>query len=100
MGWIVALNPDFGQVEVDQAVLNLTVFETYYHGENALFFLKGHRYFHLVILLISPDALFYSRRIGKKPSSSFNLLDSGYTFVESPQTTRILGAGKFSGKNR
>jgi hypothetical protein len=94
----VALNPDFGQVEVDQAVLNLTVFETYYPEKRPLF-LEGAQIFSFGNTFDNQQLrLFYSRRIGKRPSSPVNFPDSGFTFVESPQTTHILGAGKFSGK--
>jgi hypothetical protein len=92
----MAINPDFGQVEVDQAVLNLTVFETFY-PEKRPFFLEGSQFFSFGNTFDNQKLLlFYSRRIGKKPSVPGPNPD--YAFVETPQATKILGAGKFTGK--
>ncbi len=56
--------PDFGQVEADPAVLNLSPFETFY-DEKRPFFIEGSRFFQM------PNFnLFYSRRIGTGGSSS------------------------------
>jgi len=52
------VNPDFGQVEADETILNLSVFETWY-PEKRPFFLEGFKIFE------TPFDLFYSRRIGK-----------------------------------
>ena len=93
-----AINPDFGQVEVDQAVLNLTVFETFY-PEKRPFFLEGSQIFSFGTLFDNRSLnLFYSRRIGKQPFPPGGVPDSGYFFVNKPQTTTILGAGKFTGR--
>jgi hypothetical protein len=52
------VQPDFGQVESDPALLNLSPFETFYE-EQRPFFVEGARFFE------HPDyRLFYSRRIG------------------------------------
>ncbi|MBI4547288.1 MAG: carbohydrate binding family 9 domain-containing protein [Ignavibacteriae bacterium] len=94
----LAINPDFGQVEVDQAVLNLTVFETFY-PEKRPFFLEGSQVFSFGNVFDQRQLrLFYSRRIGKRPVSPPDKPDSGYIFVEHPQTTTILGATKLTGK--
>lgn len=91
----VAINPDFGQVEVDQAVLNLTVFETFY-PEKRPFFLEGSQLLSFGNVFDSRELLlFYSRRIGSRPSA---VPDSDFQFTETPQTARILGAGKLTGK--
>ena len=64
----LAVNPDFGQVEVDQAVLNLTVFDTYY-PEKRPFFLEGSSFFTFGNAFDNRDLrLFYSRRIGREPT--------------------------------
>ena len=55
------INPDFGQVEADPAVLNLSVFETFF-PEKRPFFLEDSRTFVLPYSQV-PD--FYSRRIGQ-----------------------------------
>jgi hypothetical protein len=92
-----AINPDFGQVEVDQAVLNLTVFETLY-PEKRPFFLEGNSIFTFGNSFDNqPLNLFYSRRIGRTPTIP-HPLPPGEHFVDDPQVTRILGAVKFTGR--
>ena len=92
----LALNPDFGQVEVDQAVLNLTRFETLY-PEKRPFFLEGAQAFAFGTMFDNKQLhLFYSRRIGAKPT--IPAADSGYAFLDEPQVTTILGAAKFTGR--
>ncbi len=61
----VALNPDFGQVEADQVVQNLTTFEVQY-PEKRPFFLEGLDLFQAVGTgrETIPQQMFYSRRIG------------------------------------
>lgn len=60
------LNPDFGQVEVDEAVINLSAFETFF-PEKRPFFLEGADVFATASTNDDSDAtrLFYSRRIGQ-----------------------------------
>jgi uncharacterized protein DUF5916/cellulose/xylan binding protein with CBM9 domain len=86
------VNPDFAQVEQDPAVLNLTVFETFF-PEKRPFFLEDSRTF------IPPRRqfrLFHSRRIGQRPGRF--ALQSGDRLVERPDETTILGAVKVTGK--
>ncbi|MBI1807739.1 MAG: carbohydrate binding family 9 domain-containing protein [Ignavibacteria bacterium] len=93
----MAINPDFGQVEVDQSVLNLTVFETRY-PEKRPFFLEGARLFTFGESFDNQSLqLFYSRRIGRKPTLA-RPPTPGYTFSQNPQTTTILGAMKLTGR--
>lgn len=56
----VAVNPDFGQIESDPAVLNLDAFEVFF-DEKRPFFVEGQQYYQFGI---SGGDLFYSRRIG------------------------------------
>jgi len=92
----LAVNPDFGQVEVDQAVLNLTHFETFY-PEKRPFFLEGAQQFAFGTMFDNKSLqLFYSRRIGVKPT--IPLPDSGYAYLDPPQVTTILGAAKVTGR--
>jgi hypothetical protein len=56
----VTLNPDFGQVESDPAVLNLTAFETVFE-ERRPFFVEGSQIYEF---RVGPGELLYSRRIG------------------------------------
>ncbi|MFH0733340.1 MAG: DUF5916 domain-containing protein [bacterium] len=95
------INPDFGQVEVDPAVLNLTAFETYYN-EKRPFFLEGTTIFDFGYggannnwgFNFNWPSLFYSRRIGQSPRGSVDDAD----YVDFPTETRILGAAKLTGK--
>jgi hypothetical protein len=86
------INPDFGQVEQDPAVLNLTVFETFF-PEKRPFFLEDSRTF------VPPYGifqLFHSRRIGRTPGR-FALADDE-TAIDEPEQTTIIGAAKLTGK--
>ena len=85
-------NPDFAQVEQDPAVLNLSVFETFF-PEKRPFFLEGSRTFRLPY---GQFPLFHSRRIGARPGRL--ALESGDRLVEQPDETTILGATKLTGK--
>jgi len=84
------INPDFGQVEADPAQLNLTAFETFFQ-ERRPFFLEGMSIFQFGQ---DPEQLFYSRRIGRPPQLS-GLAPDG---VDVPGASRILGAGKLTGR--
>ncbi len=93
------INPDFGQVEVDRAVLNLTVFETLF-PEKRPFFVEGSNVFSFGVTSVNSGfPLFFSRRIGRRPAGS-GMVSSmpGTTVIENPQTTSILGAAKISGR--
>ncbi|HEV2148446.1 MAG TPA: DUF5916 domain-containing protein [Longimicrobiaceae bacterium] len=93
------LNPDFGQVEVDPAELNLSAFETFY-SERRPFFLEGADAFQFgrtrANVMTSLPRLFYSRRIGQAPMRTLG--GSGYAYVDAPQQTTIAGAAKLSGR--
>jgi len=84
------VNPDFGQVEADPAVLNLTAFETFY-PERRPFFLEGNGIFSA-----PGSSLFYSRRIGRRPGRFPIPEDS--KLIGKPDFTTILSAVKLSGK--
>jgi hypothetical protein len=94
-----AINPDFGQVEVDQAILNLTVFETFY-PEKRQFFIEGAPLFEFGSTADdSPLRLFFSRRVGQRPSgSAFVTAPQGGRIEKNPLTTTILGAAKVTGR--
>ena len=57
------VNPDFGQVEADELILNLTNFEPFF-PEKRPFFTHGMELFESVGGESAPQRLFYSRRIG------------------------------------
>jgi hypothetical protein len=88
------VNPDFGQVEADPSVLNLTVYETFYE-EKRPFFLEGKNIYDFDF---KSDLLFYSRRIGHSPSYYPELGENEY--ARTPDNTSILGAVKVSGKSK
>jgi hypothetical protein len=95
------VNPDFGQVEVDPAVVNLTAFETFFQ-EKRPFFLEGSQIFNNFGRGGSNDfwgfnnsepQIFYSRRIGRSPQ-----LGASGDYTDVPTATTILGAAKLTGK--
>ena len=88
----LTVNPDFGQVESDPSVMNLSAFETFY-DEKRPFFLEGKNIFSFDF---DNSSLFYSRRIGHTPSF-YPSLDNN-EFMKYPDNTSILGAAKVSGK--
>ena len=96
------LNPDFGQVEVDPAVLNLSAFETFF-PEKRPFFVEGAQVFDFGIFNCSfcsnvePMQGFYSRRVGRAPTGA-SLATDNYAFADVPDATTILGAGKVTGR--
>ncbi len=96
------VNPDFGQVEVDPAVINLSAYETYY-SEKRPFFIEGASIFdgfgrggiYLNAGFNWPNpTFFYSRRIGRAPQGY--VTEEGY--ANFPDRTTILGAAKVTGK--
>jgi hypothetical protein len=87
----LTVNPDFGQVESDPSVMNLSAFETFY-DEKRPFFLEGLTIFDYKF---DEQSLFYSRRIGHAPSLTIDPTDE--QFVKAPDKTSILSAMKLSG---
>jgi len=91
------VNPDFGQVEQDPAVLNLTQFETFLQ-EKRPFFLEGTGVYQFSVnsnqVNNTGEGLFYSRRIGRSPQLSYL-----YGDASSATATTILGAAKLTGRS-
>jgi hypothetical protein len=96
------INPDFGQVEVDPAVVNLSDFETFF-PEKRPFFVQDANVFQFGrdgtnnnwnFNWMDP-MLFYSRRVGRSPQLG---MDGDADYAESPNGTTILGAAKLTGK--
>ena len=89
-----AINPDFGQVEADPGVLNLSAFEQFF-AERRPFFLEGSGIFRYDIDCNDGECtgLFYSRRIGRAPQLSGQFGDAA-----SPRQSSILGAAKVTGR--
>ncbi|MCG8470013.1 MAG: carbohydrate binding family 9 domain-containing protein [Gemmatimonadetes bacterium] len=89
-------NPDFGQVEVDPEVINLTAFETFF-PEKRPFFVQDARVFDFAGGRNGGrgKALFFSRRIGREPRGSG---PSEADFTSQPSQTTIVGAAKLTGR--
>ncbi|HEU4952753.1 MAG TPA: DUF5916 domain-containing protein [Holophagaceae bacterium] len=86
----LSARPDFGQVEVDQASLNLSTVESYL-PEKRPFFLDGADIFRT-----NGPTLFYSRRIGAGvPGYSPR---AGETILAQPLAQDIDGAAKYTVK--
>ncbi|MDZ7691267.1 MAG: DUF5916 domain-containing protein [Balneolaceae bacterium] len=109
------INPDFGQVEADPAVINLSANEMYFQ-EQRPFFLEGNEIFNFgntkTYNTFGNPITFYSRRIGRAPQGSLEQYNS-YTdhSVYDPQSnvslysdvtdqTTIATAAKLSGKTQ
>jgi hypothetical protein len=95
------VNPDFGQVEVDPAVVNLSAFETYF-AEKRPFFVEGGGYFQFGGLWCffcdgSGLSLFYSRRIGRAPQGA-GIAQRAGDYAHVPGNATILGAAKVTGR--
>ncbi|HUF65741.1 MAG TPA: DUF5916 domain-containing protein, partial [Gemmatimonadaceae bacterium] len=93
------INPDFGQVEADPSVVNLTAFETFF-SERRPFFMEGTGLYrfslncYIVVDCSTNEGLFYSRRIGRAPA-----LRGLYGDVDTPTSTTIAAATKLTGRS-
>ncbi len=88
------INPDFGQVEADPAVVNLTAFEQFF-AERRPFFLEGAGTLRFDTSCNDGQCtgLFYSRRLGRSPQLRGTYGDAG-----SPLKTDLVGAAKLTGR--
>ncbi len=95
------INPDFGQVEVDPAVVNLSDVETFF-DEKRPFFIENSSIFNFGVggatnywgfNWAGPD-FFYTRRIGRAPQGGLPAAD----YADVPDGATILGAAKLTGK--
>lgn len=95
------VNPDFGQVEVDPAVVNLSDVETFFQ-EKRPFFTEGVNIFKFGQqgasnywgFNWSNPTFFYSRRIGRTPQGD----TPDYDYADIPLGSTILGAAKLTGR--
>jgi Domain of unknown function (DUF5916)/Carbohydrate family 9 binding domain-like len=98
------INPDFGQVDLDPAVINLTAFETFF-PEKRPFFISGSGAFDfggfncIFCSNVSSLSLFYSRRIGRSPQLG-DYYSSIAAYTNIPTNTNILGAAKLTGRTQ
>jgi len=103
----LSINPDFGQVEADPSVVNLSAYETFFE-EKRPFFIEGSNIISFGMGIgdggIGNDNMFYSRRIGRRPQGSpynyygFNDTIAGYSDI--PINTSIIGSAKLTGKTK
>jgi hypothetical protein len=92
------VNPDFGQVEADPAVVNLSAFETFFN-ERRPFFVEGSGNFRFdADCYDGCNNLFYSRRIGRAPQGTGSLPSGDEIYTDSPTQSTILGAAKLTGR--
>lgn len=88
------LIPDFGQVQSDDVILNLTPFEIRY-DEKRQFFTEGTE-------LFDKCEIFYTRRVGSSPknyNAAYDSLRVNEEITQNPEETRIINATKISGRN-
>ena len=93
------LNPDFGQVEQDPAVVNLTAFEIRF-DERRPFFVEGAEIMRFGTSVQGnpeggPPQLLYSRRVGRTPQVA---MPRDAVYSDLPEATTILGAAKLTGR--
>jgi hypothetical protein len=91
----MTLIPDFGQVQSDNQVLNLSPFEVRYN-EYRTFFNEGTE-------LFNKGNLFYSRRIGGQPLHYYDVygqVPAGDSIVKNPGETKLINATKISGRTK
>lgn len=93
------VNPDFGSVEADDVIVNLTAFETFF-PEKRLFFLEGQEVFIATPRATSgnPTTLLNTRRIGGRAFPP--TVPSGVTLsaAERGQPAELDGALKMTGE--
>jgi hypothetical protein len=103
----LTVNPDFGQVEADPSVVNLSAYETFFE-EKRPFFIEGNNITNFGIGVgdggVGNDNMFYSRRIGRKPQGTtynyYGTDDALEGYSDSPINTSIIGAAKLTGKTK
>jgi hypothetical protein len=97
----LTINPDFGQIEADPSVVNLSAYETFF-SEKRPFFIEGNNITNFGLGIgdggVGNDNLFYSRRIGRQPQVYPDMKDGWYADI--PTRTNILGAAKITGKTK
>jgi hypothetical protein len=85
------LIPDFGQAKYDDQILNLGPFEQQFN-ENRAFFTEGTD-------LFNKGNMFYSRRIGGKPSIDPEL-NKNEEIIDNVQNVNLINALKVSGRTK
>ncbi|SFS72403.1 hypothetical protein SAMN05660206_104126 [Sphingobacterium wenxiniae] len=93
----LTINPDYGQVELDPSVMNLSAYEVFYE-EKRPFFLEGR---HVLEFDHNEGGMmFYSRRVGAMPTYKPQGIDNLQNYASTPNFIPIIGALKLTGTNR
>ena len=110
MQFTTTINPDFGNVESDDVVVNLTAYETFFPEKRA-FFLEGNEIFVTTPraevmnfgsssrFRMEPTTLVNTRRIGGAPRSPELPDDVDIEGIELSKPTQLLGAVKATGQH-
>ncbi len=98
------INPDFGQVEVDPATVNLSAFEIFFQERRPFFVANASTFsFGTFKCFFCSNAsslgAFYSRRIGRAPQLA-GVVGGRADYLDAPDATTILGAAKITGRTR
>jgi hypothetical protein len=98
------INPDFGQVEVDPARVNLSAFEQFFQERRPFFVANSSAFSYgsfscYFCSNVSNLGVFYSRRIGRSPQL-LGLVNGKAEYVDAPDASTILGAAKLTGRTR
>lgn len=90
----LTLVPDFGQVQSDDKIVNLSPFEVYYQ-ERRPFFTEGTE-------LFERGDIFYTRRVGGTPDGYWDVEDEyeSEDIIENPQEIQLVNATKVSGRTK
>ena len=89
------LVPDFGQVQSDDQVLNLSPYEVRYN-EKRPFFMEGTE-------LFNKGNVFYSRRVGSRPKAYYDVYKDIEATEEvrlNPMESSLINATKVSGRTK
>ena len=85
--------PDFGQVQSDNLVLNLSPFEIQFQ-ERRPFFTEG-------VEIFNASGVFYSRRVGSRPidyNKPYEVREEGERVIVNPEQSQLVNAFKVSGR--
>ncbi|NUP57454.1 MAG: carbohydrate binding family 9 domain-containing protein [Gemmatimonadaceae bacterium] len=96
------INPDFGQVEVDPALLNLSAYEVAFDEKRPFFIANRSAFSFGGLSCINCNntgslSAFYSRRIGRPPQLN-GLIAGSSVYADMPDNAAILGAAKITGR--
>jgi hypothetical protein len=98
-----AFNPDFAQVESDEAILNLSTYEVY-RAEKRPFLLEGSDIIAPQLSHLDAQQIVYTRRVGHVPPLDTELpvlrtdAANNEALVDLPEPSPIYGAARLTGR--